>query len=355
MDASRSRWRGGALIRHALAIAAVACFAIGIWPVALGGASSLVLVTGHSMEPTFRDGDLVWAWAGQPAVGDVVVYTPPELDGARGVHRVIADDGSGWVTQGDNNPVPDPWHVANDHVIGVVRARAPLGPVGAMFRDSFFAPLGLLAIAAAIAIWPSAQTPDGVPATPDKRPGARHRRRRRTASALTRRTAVAVVTAALVTAGIGSAARLPLTGDPRTVWAMTTPAPSVPVAGCTVMNQGQPVPDASCEITRVDTGAPYGQPGARLVEISVELAYQGAAWPDYFRLDFDLTNDSFAPAWNWTTSAVRAEAGAILTASCDRLPHITVDTSDVWGPVDTLHFQIFEDSTALAPGNDLCH
>ncbi|MGD0476628.1 MAG: signal peptidase I [Nitrososphaerales archaeon] len=69
-------------------------------------------VDGTSMHPTLEGGDLVVI---QPVslndvhVGDIIVYSPPCSDeGFSVIHRVVggtADDG--FITQGDNNPLPD--------------------------------------------------------------------------------------------------------------------------------------------------------------------------------------------------------------------------------------------------------
>jgi signal peptidase I len=69
-------------------------------------------VEGTSMYPTLEGGDLVVI---QPVsmndvhIGDIVVYTPPCSDEHFSViHRVVSGtpDG-GFITQGDNNPLPD--------------------------------------------------------------------------------------------------------------------------------------------------------------------------------------------------------------------------------------------------------
>lgn len=52
-------------------------------PPLLGGATSYVIVTGRSMQPTLRTGDLVLARsrASGYTVGDVVAYHPPDANG----------------------------------------------------------------------------------------------------------------------------------------------------------------------------------------------------------------------------------------------------------------------------------
>src|SRR3954470_12606918 len=95
-----------------LAVAFVAAWFL--WPTSLGGCTTLTIVSGHSMEPTYLTGDLVVSRCGEPAVGEIVVYQPHELGGARIIHRVIGGDGSGWQIQGDNNGWVDPFSPTND-------------------------------------------------------------------------------------------------------------------------------------------------------------------------------------------------------------------------------------------------
>lgn len=84
--------------------------AVMIWPASLGGSTSYVIVTGHSMEPTLYPGDLAVLRKGSPQVGDVVSYRPFEDVQAQVIHRVLElkDDGT-LVLQGDNNDFIDPF------------------------------------------------------------------------------------------------------------------------------------------------------------------------------------------------------------------------------------------------------
>ncbi len=85
---------------------------VAVWPASLGGKSSLVVVRGKSMEPTYHLGDLLYARTEDHyGVGDVVVYRVPEGQPGAGVlvvHRLtgINDDGT-LVIQGDNKDAPD--------------------------------------------------------------------------------------------------------------------------------------------------------------------------------------------------------------------------------------------------------
>lgn len=99
----------------------VAIDAFYLWPVQLGGATSMVIVSGVSMEPTYYGGDLVIARRMEPTIGDVIVYAPESLGGSQVVHRIIGGDAeSGWILQGDNNSYEDPFRPKGDEVRGVV-------------------------------------------------------------------------------------------------------------------------------------------------------------------------------------------------------------------------------------------
>jgi len=89
------------------------------------GVVTLAVVEGRSMEPTLQTGDLVLVVKASPNdihVGDIVVYKKP--DGTFIIHRVIEiKQISGqlyYVTQGDNNPIPDGPGIPYEDVIGKV-------------------------------------------------------------------------------------------------------------------------------------------------------------------------------------------------------------------------------------------
>lgn len=174
MTVPRARPAAGAprahRLRSVLASGVLVAFVAGLvyffWPTTLGGCSTLTIVAGHSMEPTYFTGDLVWSRCGDAAVGDVVVYTPPETDGARVIHRITGgDEVAGWVIQGDNNTFVDPWTPDSTHVVGVARAHVPnLGTAVYALANPYIW-VSLLLIAGAIYLWPRAR--DAEPAVDD--------------------------------------------------------------------------------------------------------------------------------------------------------------------------------------------
>lgn len=148
----------------------VVALAVLVWPSSLGGCTTLTIVSGLSMEPTYSTGDLVVARCGEPAVGDVVVYAPPGIDGTRVIHRVVGGDADGWVAQGDNNDFLDPWTPSSERVLGIARWHVPgIGTIGGMLLN----PLtwaSLLLIAAALVVWPSRERGADGPASAEDAP-----------------------------------------------------------------------------------------------------------------------------------------------------------------------------------------
>lgn len=98
-------------------------------PQSLGGSISNVAVTGDSMLPERREGDLVIVRRQATyGVGDVVVYAIPTGEvgeGRRVVHRIVGGDERGYAIQGDNNSSADPWMPSTDEIIGREVLRIP--------------------------------------------------------------------------------------------------------------------------------------------------------------------------------------------------------------------------------------
>ena len=123
------------LARRVLSLAGWAMVAVLVylaWPAQLGGHLSLVVVSGHSMDGTYRTGDLLLAWPERDyALGDVIVYKIPKgepASGLRVVHRVIDKQDGHFTTQGDNRDSPDFWRPTTHDVVGQPFFR--VGPAG---------------------------------------------------------------------------------------------------------------------------------------------------------------------------------------------------------------------------------
>jgi len=95
----------------------------------MAGDSLRVVCTGNSMEPTFRDSDLLEIrpyGTRRVRPGDVVCFNSPDK-GTTVVHRVVAVDSGGIRTRGDNNSTDDPRVLPAGDVIGRTEA-AQRGP-----------------------------------------------------------------------------------------------------------------------------------------------------------------------------------------------------------------------------------
>ena len=140
-----------------------------LWPSSLGGCTTLTIVSGKSMEPTYYTGDLVVSRCGPVEIGDVIVYRPPGIDGARVIHRIVGCDAEQWwLIQGDNNDFMDPWRPTQENILGSSVLHLP--QVG-KFAAILLSPLtwvSLLVVALAVVVWPGREREQDGEADPDK-------------------------------------------------------------------------------------------------------------------------------------------------------------------------------------------
>jgi hypothetical protein len=97
----------------------------------------LLVVTGNSMAPSIRDGDLVLttSFGGSGDIGTIVLIKRPS-DGQLLLHRVI-EDGDGWRrTQGDASLSPDGERIPDDAVLGTLAAVIPAGLLPSLRLDA---------------------------------------------------------------------------------------------------------------------------------------------------------------------------------------------------------------------------
>jgi signal peptidase I len=135
---------------------AVGCIVVAafVWPMALGGSTSYVTVSGHSMLPKLRDGDLVVTrTASDYRVGDVIAYRVPKGEvgaGALVIHRIVGGSpAAGFTTRGDNRTTNDLWHPRVSDVIGEKWAVVPgFGAAAGHLRN----PASLAAFAALVSV-----------------------------------------------------------------------------------------------------------------------------------------------------------------------------------------------------------
>jgi signal peptidase I len=97
------------------------------WPTSLGGATTYLTTYGSSMEPEFSAGDMVvLSQADRYAVGDAVGYRSESLNTVV-MHRIVAGDANGFVTQGDNNDWLDQDRPTADEILGRLFVHIPQG------------------------------------------------------------------------------------------------------------------------------------------------------------------------------------------------------------------------------------
>jgi signal peptidase I len=145
------------LVTAAVVLATVVLWSIYLRPTALGGSTGYVVVSGSSMSPTLRDGDLVVVRERDDYdIGDVIAFRVPAGRGPDGsvIHRVVGGSGAdGYVTQGDNRRTADPWRTQQSDVIGERTVRVPGAGAVAQFLVGPF-PIGVLVgVVLASAYW----------------------------------------------------------------------------------------------------------------------------------------------------------------------------------------------------------
>ncbi|GAB2885015.1 signal peptidase I [Nocardioides pacificus] len=111
----------GRMLGNVLVLALLGGWFLTLAPTAFHGPAAYILVSGHSMDGTYRTGDLVVTRRQDTySAGDIVAFEVANGTGTgQVIHRIIGGDGaSGYVLQGDNNPDPDPWHPTDADVVG---------------------------------------------------------------------------------------------------------------------------------------------------------------------------------------------------------------------------------------------
>jgi signal peptidase I, archaeal type len=144
----------GRRVRSAAGWVLVAVVVFLAWPAQLGGHLSLVVVSGHSMDGTYRSGDLLFAWPHTDYdVGEIVIYKIPKgepASGLRVVHRVIEKQNGHFTTQGDNRTSADFWRPTVHDVVGhpFLRIRA-----GGLALKWLLSPIALALVVGVCVYW----------------------------------------------------------------------------------------------------------------------------------------------------------------------------------------------------------
>src|SRR4051794_19790837 len=117
--------RGRTLLVTLSALVAAGCALLLVGPKSLGGPTSILAVSGNSMEPRINAGDLIVVRAGGPyRVGQIVAYHNIPAS-ATFLHRIVAMRGTGFAMKGDHNGWIDPGTAQPDQVVGRLWIRIP--------------------------------------------------------------------------------------------------------------------------------------------------------------------------------------------------------------------------------------
>lgn len=148
--------------RKLLSALAVVLLLSGWWvflrPTILGGDTTLVTVSGTSMQPGMYTGDLaIVRKTGKYAVGEVIAYHPAhggEESAQVVIHRIIGGNAeSGFIVRGDNNDFDDPWHPRPNQIVGELWLHVPnVGTAIAAMGDPLLAATSFAALTVFVVI-----------------------------------------------------------------------------------------------------------------------------------------------------------------------------------------------------------
>ncbi|HMT23409.1 MAG TPA: signal peptidase I [Microthrixaceae bacterium] len=167
-----TRTRRPRLLRSLATLLMFAALVVGLWPARFGGAASFVVVRGHSMEPSYELGDLLYVRsASEYRVGDIAVYRIPEGEPGEGhlvVHRIIRIlDGGRYQFQGDNREFPDDSRPQREDLVGRPLINLGTGATRGLVVLPFILS-AVLGIAIAMMLWPASRP---LTETDDAEPG----------------------------------------------------------------------------------------------------------------------------------------------------------------------------------------
>ncbi len=95
----------------------IAGFWLAFAPKQIGGKYIYIIVSGNSMEPYLRNGDLAVIHPSKKyQVGEVVLYRNPDLGSV--IHRIISIDSNRYTIQGDHNEWVDSYSPIRSEIYG---------------------------------------------------------------------------------------------------------------------------------------------------------------------------------------------------------------------------------------------
>lgn len=120
-----------------------------LWPMYLGGDTEFIAVNGISMTPTFDSGSLAIVKKSPTyEVGDIAVYYSDALKRTV-VHRIVSQQGDGFIFQGDHNVQVDPGIIKQNSIHGNVIFIVPyLGFVPQLLKTPIVMVFSVLALVA---------------------------------------------------------------------------------------------------------------------------------------------------------------------------------------------------------------
>jgi len=95
----------------------IGIFWITLAPKQIGGRYTYIIVSGNSMEPFLKNGDLAILHPSEAyQIGEVILYRHPEIGSV--IHRIIAIEGDRYTIQGDHNEWIDSYKPARSEIDG---------------------------------------------------------------------------------------------------------------------------------------------------------------------------------------------------------------------------------------------
>lgn len=140
-------------IKSLLYLVFVAIFWVTFAPKQLGGQYHYIIVSGNSMEPYLKNGDLVVVHPSKTyKVSDVILYRHPDLGSV--IHRIMGVEENKYIVQGDHNEWIDSYKPTQSEISGKLWFHIPsAGKVIEQFRTPIGAAL-LAGILGIFVFWP---------------------------------------------------------------------------------------------------------------------------------------------------------------------------------------------------------
>jgi signal peptidase I len=132
-------------------------FVVAFWiilaPQQIGGRDLYIIISGNSMEPLLKNGDLATIRPDNAYhIGDVILYHHPDLGPV--IHRIIGTEGENFIVKGDHNEWVDSASPSQPEIVGKLWFH--VNSAG-MIIEKFRTPVGAALLAGVLGIfvlWP---------------------------------------------------------------------------------------------------------------------------------------------------------------------------------------------------------